>query len=266
MIGTTALFIIGGIVLLFALIGAIRIEAVIQYAEEFGLRLRVAGIPITLVPGKKKKVKLKDYSVKARKKYDEKQAKKQKAKAEKAAAKKKKKAEQKAKKAEEKKAQKASGKPKKKGMSIPDILTLVLNVLKILFGRFGKHIRIRIARLHVAIGSEDAAKTAILYGAVSQTVCYIAYLLDSTSTLRYPARSDVDIRADYLSEKISCNLEIGVSIKVWQFFDIVNRIIFSAVRDLIRALRNAKKKNAQLQKQAKAPATPNKKSIEPRKE
>lgn len=267
MSGTVALYIIGGIVLFCALIGAIRVEVVILYAEEFGLRLRIAGIPITIVPGKKKEVKLKPYTVKARKKHDEALEKKRLAKAAKAAEKKKKKEEQKKKKAEEKAAQKASGKPKKKGMAISDLITLGLHVLGILFGRFGKHVRVRIARLHVAVGSEDAAKTAMLYGTISQAACYVAHLLDACSTLRHPARADVDIHADYLSETISADVEIGISIFIWQLFDIINRIIGSAVRDLFRALRNARKKNAAIAKAAKAdaPKQPVKK-FEPRKE
>lgn len=266
MIGTVALYIVGGIVLFFALLGAIRAEVVLSYAEEFGLRVRVAGIPITILPAKKKKVKLGSYSVKARAKHDAALEKKRLAKAEKSAAKKKKKEEKKAQEA----ADKAAGKPKKKKMPLPDLISLILAVVKIAVARFGKHIRVRIARLHLAIGSEDAAKTAILYGTISQSVCYLAYLLDSTATLRFPARSDVDIHADYLSETITCDMEIGVSICVWQLFDIVFRAGWAALKQLIRAKRASAKKSSGKSTPGTprngSGAVPQQKKSEPRKE
>ena len=89
--------------------------------------------------------------------------------------------------------------------------------------RFAKHLRVRVARLHISVATGDAAKTAITYGMISQSASYIAALLDSTGTLRYPARSDVDIHADYLSEKTAADIEIGFSLCVWQLFDILIR-------------------------------------------
>lgn len=263
MIDTTALYILGGIILFFALIGAIRAEVVVSYAEEVGLKLRLAGIPITILPAKKKKIKLKKYTVKARAKQDAKKAEAAKAKAKKAAEKKKKKEEAKAKKA----AEKAAGKAKKKKLPIADLISMGLEVVKIAVTRFGKHIRVRIARLHLSIGAEDAAKAAILYGTISQAVCYIAYLLDSTATLRYPARSDVDIHADYLSEKITCDIEIGVSICVWQLFDIIFRVAGAAIKGLIRMKKHSSEKKPRSGKKFPDAAPENKKkNIESRKE
>ena len=106
------------------------------------------------------------------------------------------------------------------------------NNLVIAVGRFSKHLRIRIAKLHINVATGDAASTAILYGTIAQSVAYLAAILDSTSTLRFPTRSDVDIRADYLSESTTVDIEIGFSICVWQLFDILFRTGFKLVKHL----------------------------------
>ena len=222
-----ALYILGGIILFFVFILMLRAEVVITYASEFALSVRILGIPIQLVPSKKKKVKLSDYSPRKRAKYEEKQRRL-------AAEKAKKKAEKKAKKEAEKakrKADRASGKRKNK-KPLSEIIEMIADLIKIAFSRFGKHFRIRIARLHIAVGSEDAAKTAILYGTISQAVCYLAAILDSTNTLRNPQKSDIDIHADYLSEKMTVDIEIGFSMKVWQLFDILLRTGFGLIKHL----------------------------------
>ncbi len=225
----TAIYIIGGICLFLFAVCMIRAEAVISFDGEFGLTVRAAGIPIRILPKKQKKIRLRDYTPRAverRRKKEEKRA----AKKERRAAKK-----------EAKKAKGASGKKEKKKTDVLATVRLIAAAVKTAVSRFGKHLRVRVARLHLAVATGDAASTAILYGAVSQTVAYTAALLDSTSTLKNPAKSDVRIYADYLSEKTSADIEIGFSLRVWQLLDILFRSGFSIIRQMIRA--NAEKNN-----------------------
>ena len=51
----TAIYIIGGICLFLFAVCMIRAEAVLSYAEEFGLTVRVAGIPFRILPKRQKK-------------------------------------------------------------------------------------------------------------------------------------------------------------------------------------------------------------------
>ena len=44
--------------------------------------------------------------------------------------------------------------------------------------------------------------------------------------------TDVDIHADYLSEKMQIDVEIGFSICVWQLFDILFRTGFRLIKHL----------------------------------
>ena len=219
MIHLIALYIIGGILLFFAFIASLRAEVLIAYSDEFALTVRVLGIPIKIIPKKKKKIKLSAYSKKNRAKYEAAQK-------EKAIKKSKKKAEKK-----KKKADKAAGKVKPK-KPLSETIDMILDLVKVAVGRFGKHLRIRIARLHIGVATGDAASTAILYGAIAPSVACIAAFLDSTSTLRHPAKTDVDIHADYLSEKMVIDIEIGFSICVWQLFDILFRTGFRLTKHL----------------------------------
>ena len=227
MIHLIALYIIGGIVLFFAFIASLRAEVLIAYSDELRLTVRILGIPIKILPKKKKKVKISAYSRKNRAKYEAAEKEKAIKKAKKKSEKKKKKEAAKAK----KKADKAAGKVKPK-KPIGDIIEMIKDLVAVFVGRFAKHLRIRIARLHIGVATGDAATTAILYGAIAPTVACIAALLDSTSTLRHPARSDVDIHADYLSETMQIDIEIGFSICVWQLFDVLFRTGFRLTKHL----------------------------------
>lgn len=227
MIHLIALYIIGGILLFFAFIASLRAEVLIAYSDEFALTIRVLGIPIKILPKKKKKVKISAYSRKNRAKYEAAEKEKALKKAKKESEKKKKKDAAKAK----KKADKAAGKTKPK-KPLSETIDMIKDLVVVAVGRFAKHIRIRIARLHIGVATGDAASTAILYGTIAPAVACIAALLDSTSTLRHPAKSDVDIHADYLSEKMQIDIEIGFSICVWQLFDILFRTGFRLTKHL----------------------------------
>ena len=227
MIHLIALYVIGGILLLLAFTASLRAEVLIAYSDEFALTVRVLGIPIKILPKKKKKIKISAYSRKNRAKYEAAEKEKAIKKSKKKAEKKKKKDAAKAK----KKADKAAGKAKPK-KPIDEVIDMVLDLVKVAVGRFGKHLRIRIARLHIGVGTGDAASTAILYGAIAPAVACLAAHLDSTSTLRHPVKSDVDIHADYLSEKMVVDIEIGFSICVWQLFDVLFRTGFRLTKHL----------------------------------
>lgn len=220
----TAFYILGGIFLLIFGILMLRAELIIKYSDDLGLLVRVCGIKIKILPRKSKKVRPRDYTPKKIAKREEKAKKK----AEKAEAKKKAKKAQKdadkAKKAELKK----QGKLKER--SLGETISLISALVKTAVGRCAKHLRVRVARLHISVATGDAAKTALAYGAISQSVSYIAALLDSTGTLRYPTRADVDVHADYLSEKTSADIEIGFSLRVWQLFDILIRTVVTFIK------------------------------------
>ncbi len=220
----TAVYIISAVLLFFIALSFVRAGAVIRYNGDLAVTVTVLGIPFRIIPGKEKKIRPSDWSVRkiaARRRKSEKAARRKAAKAAK-----------KAEKAKKDKKDKEAEKKKEK----PDILRIVktaLSALSVAVRRFSKHLRVRVARLHIAVATGDAASTAILYGAISQAAFGIAALLDSTGTLRGAAKADVDIHADYLSEKTSADVEIGFSLLVWQMFDLILRTGFTALRTYV---------------------------------
>ena len=68
----TALYILGGIFLVFFAIAMIRAEVIIKYADDFGLAVRICGIKLTIMPRKPKKVRPRDFTPKKIAKREEK--------------------------------------------------------------------------------------------------------------------------------------------------------------------------------------------------
>ena len=77
--------------------------------------------------------------------------------------------------AKEKSARNKSAQPKEKKkevekIPISDTVSTVLDLVKLLFSRFFKHLRLDVSKIIIVVGAEDAAKCAIQYGIVSQSV------------------------------------------------------------------------------------------------
>ena len=92
--------------------------------------------------------------------------------------------------------------------SILSTLRLIQRLLKGIYSRFIGRLHIRIDRLRVAVATDDAAKTAILYGGVSQTVAYILAFCEEQSNLHPIKEKDVSVSADFLSDKTTADIHI----------------------------------------------------------
>ena len=226
----TFLYVLLGITLFFAFILSIRGRVVIELDEdgEFYLAVKVLFLTIPIIPAKEPKpIRIKDYTPEKHKKrlrknyqeYLKKQEKKQQKQVEKE------------KKKEQKKAESSKEKPPKR--SISDWLDVATAVLKVLFERFFKHLRIKVARMRINVATGDAASTAILYGVVIQSVAYIVEILDSVTNLDGMKKADIAVNADYLSESTTFDLKFVFSIRIWQLFSIVFGVAGRAIKKLL---------------------------------
>lgn len=220
---TAALIVIGVLALLIVGILLLRATVTIKYLDEFALTVRVLFLKFRILPAKEKKINPDDYSPRKFRrmiKKKEKLAEKRRRKAEK-------KAEKKAKKAALEEKARRSGKTitkKKRDLSdIVEIVKLVGELLSVFVGRFAKHLKIKVARLRITVASDEAAKTACMYGAVSQGVAYILELLDRVTNLDYEKEADVAVLVDFNAGKPSADIEISFAISVWQLLDILLR-------------------------------------------
>jgi hypothetical protein len=72
-----------------------------------------------------------------------------------------------------------------------------------------------------------------MYGAVVQSVAYIIELLDKVTNVDGLEKADIDVKADYLSEKTAFDLCFVFSIRVWHLFDILFGVIGRAIKRFI---------------------------------
>lgn len=227
-----ALIIIGVVMLIFIGILALKATLKIEYRDEVMLSVKVLYFEIGILP--KKKPKPLDPSKMTPKKYRrllERERKKE----QRRALKKKQRAEKKQKKAQNEKRKsvqelaQAHKQPKKR--SLLENISLIKEILAVVLGRFSRHLRIKLTRIRLVIGTDDAAKTAMIYGAAAAGVACITEMLDNVTNIEYTTDADVSVDADFLSERIDVDVKIEISLRVWHLLDIALRAIGTFVKN-----------------------------------
>ena len=173
------------------------------YSDEVSLTVKVLFLKFRILPSKEKKQSRRMSEKKAAKMRDSLRKKQQK----KAIAKK----------------QKEDSKKDKKKKSISETISdvklitdIVLAVLKKFFG----HLQIRISRIKMIIATEDAATTAIAYGAITQSMNILLPALESVKNFKKLKSSEIDVRTDFLADSPTFDVEISFAIRVWHIFDV----------------------------------------------
>lgn len=218
-------YIFFGILLFFAFLLSLKANIKLAFKDELVLSVRVLCFTFRIVPGKEKKpIDYKKYSYKKhqkrlRKNYAAYLAAQQK-KAAKAEAKRKKKEMEAAKTPEQKKAEKKAKKEQPK-RSILDWLNLATSTLGVLFKKFFKHLHIQVARLKIRVATGDAASTAVLYGAVIQSVAYMMEILNRITHVDGLKKAEIEVVPDYLAEKTTMDMCFVFSLRVWHVFAIL---------------------------------------------
>ena len=227
----TALIVILAILLFLILLLSIRIKITIEYNDSLCVYARVLYlIRIPITPTKERKTKLSAYRDKAIAKRD-------KAEQERAALKEEKKEKKKIQKAEKKKRLKAHPEEAAQERTLTENLSLIIDVVKVLFSRFFKHLRIDLTRIHISLCTEDAAQTAILYGIVSQSVAYLLALLKQFKTVSTPNLNDVSVIPNWVGEQTEIDLKISFSMRIWHLFDIVFRVLARAIKHFFKDMK-----------------------------
>ena len=204
------------VVLLFT----VRAKLTIEFGEIFSMWVSFLGVKIRLMPQKAKKYRLRDYTPQKIAKRDAKAAAKAakkaeadaKKKAEKAAKKRQKKALKNKMTKEEKRAARAE--KRSKIPAIPDMLELFFKVIKLLTSNFIKHFHFHVVRIRIKVGSDDAAKTAMLCTAICMAIEPLLIFLESNANLHGRKRADIDITPDYLSEEIKYDVKLAFSMSL----------------------------------------------------
>lgn len=230
----TALKVIGIIFLFFVFLFSLKATVTIAYDGEVRLFVRVLFLKIKILPKKEKNKKMpRSMSAKKAKKISDKlesQAAKKRAKKQK---KKQKKAEKKA----VKDAEQAQGKKEKKSVSdILDIVSLVTDLVGAVAKTFFGHLRIKLTRIKLVIGTGDAATTAIAYGAVTQAVNILFPILEGVKNFTLPKTQELDVRADFAAEESEIDICISFSLRVWHLFHVIFAALGKAIKYFFKSM------------------------------
>ena len=177
----TALKVIGIILLIFILIGFLRVGALMQFGDELRVRLLIGPFRFTLLPAKKKKEKTPQ---KAKEKKSEGQERRQK---------------------------KKPSLPKPSKEDLKDLITTALSALKETAKRTCKRLRIDPLEILVVFGGTDPADIAQTYGYASAAMWGVMPHLEDLFRIPDPS---LHLRMDYSAEKTRAEGTVGLSLRI----------------------------------------------------
>lgn len=232
------LWIVIALAVLIIILLSLNIKLYLKLGETTQVRAGIGCIVLTLVPSKKKKIKLSDYSYENFQASREKEKKKQLKKALKAQ----KKAEKKNKPTDvkdnaENVVNNNESTPESKLLSISEILEFVTNE----FPRLASRIKIKINRFIVKVGGNDSAKIALDYGKLEAIVSLIIELLENKTSLSPIKENTVLVYADFLSEKTTFEADISIKISVFSIVRTGMSALIMLIRSMINKQSNIKK-------------------------
>lgn len=104
---------------------------------------------------------------------------------------------------------------KTKKNSLVENIKLIAQLVSSLLHFCAPYMRVNLAKLHIKVASNDAAKTAILYGAVSGATACLIDNIDEFTKLNKLKRKSVIIEPDFLSDKTEAKINISLSISLF---------------------------------------------------
>lgn len=191
------LIVLLSILLLAVLLLICSIRITVSFENKVTLRVSFFLFSVRILPKKKKKIKLRRYTVKniARQKR---RARKKQAKLY----------------AKRAKHEASHGKGKKKEKPrLRESIALLRALVSALAKRTGKHLHLHTARVNIRVATGDAATTAILYGAAAAALSYLLTALDGVTRL-HAGEEKISLTADYLGEKSSADVKIVFKLRL----------------------------------------------------
>jgi hypothetical protein len=203
----TGLWVTLGIFLFFFFIFIIPIHVTVGLQESVSVMLRILFLKIPILPKtKKKKKKKKEKKPKEKKKKE--------------------------KKPEDKKKKKK--KKKKKVSDIVGLVQVLLDTVVALFKRLGRNFKIRVYAYEICVASEEAAKTAVMYGAVKTLSETIFLRLQDSINFKIVKNAPMGVYADFLEEKFRANVKIDFSLSIAGVFGVLFAAIFKFIGSFIK--------------------------------
>jgi hypothetical protein len=120
-----------------------------------------------------------------------------------------------------KKAKKEKGKAALPKKAVGEYITIFTDALKELVHKLKKYLFLEKYIIKADIGTDDAAKTAILYGAASNAAAQLWMLVCSLKRrTRNPKLIYTEIKPDFIAEQTDFYADIELSIRLWQILSL----------------------------------------------
>lgn len=201
-----ALYILLGLLALVLLLLFLPIDVQLRVTQSntFSCRIKAAVFPVFTHPAKKKAFHPRAYSPRAVKKREKKAAR--------ALARKQKKQ------AKKQVSRKASSTPTpgaaQKIKQLTELLSLITSLLEHLHERLLHATHIHLYRLQLRIGSDDAAKTALLYGAICPAIRGMMMILHEKTNLHVHHPKQIAVLPDFVHDTFDLELDATIRLRV----------------------------------------------------
>ena len=219
-----ALIIIICIVAIIALLLSVKITLKIRYTDKLRVFLKVFFVKIQLYPKKDK-----------RKRYPHSMSKKKAQKIKNSLKKKPKKLKKKKKIDEEEEAEEREEKT-----DLISIVSIVFSFVRNFVALFAKAIRVKASRLKITVATDEAAKTALTYTAITQSINVLFPMLDELKTVKkLPHKKELSVNIDYLSDTPTLDIDVELYIRIG---GILKAVCGAAIKAFKKAVKNEIKK------------------------
>lgn len=189
------LYILAALTVLTLLLLMTNVKIHVRSDGDMTLRAGAGPIMIKLIPKKKKRIRLRDFSHKKYlKRMEELRTKKEKKKS-------------------KSKEPKKKLTPDEKRDTVTSVIELVLEIL----GRLEKYtskLNSSLDQLYVSVGGKDPSEVAVKFGVISSAVGLLLELLDLKTRLKVKNPDNISVVCDYLSPDIKFVLDVTVKIRI----------------------------------------------------
>lgn len=96
--------------------------------------------------------------------------------------------------------------------NLPESIACVFAALRELYYRTNGKLRLRVHRFRITVASDDAAKTALLYGVILQSSAYIFQWIETHFNHLRRKPGDMEILVDYAAQSFSAEVDFACSV------------------------------------------------------
>lgn len=126
--------------------------------------------------------------------------------------------------------------------NLKENIEMITELLRRLYDEAQDRVTVNIRSLHLYVGSEDAAKTAIMYGVILQSVSYLIKWIDDHFARVRRDPKNTEIRPDYTSGKCHADVDIVCSVYLSHALGVALKMLAAYRDEKAKALQKAKRR------------------------